>query len=251
MLGEDLSGSNTDSYFLSDKKADTTLEALKHYHIMSERQTGIKLRCICTDGGGECVNELWDAYCKEFGIKHETTAAYSSSANGVAEQGICTVVDWGGSMMVDAKLPHTYWAKAFVTAIFLKNFIPSTRSADITQHEMQTGKKPDISYLQPFGCTVMPKSLRSKRGASSMLDPSGVSLWDTMAPATTSSSIANQVQCFDPTMSYSKKACCTRPLLPPQSPPMTQRASSLHISSPPTTPRNCPLSPPKTTQLPK
>ena len=75
---------HTKGYYLANK-AETTLEVFKLYHVMAERQTRKKLRCIQTDGGQEFCNELWDSYCKTFRIIHKTTSAYSSQSNGVVE----------------------------------------------------------------------------------------------------------------------------------------------------------------------
>ena len=93
MQAVDGKSTHTEGYYLADKNVETTLEAFKSYHVMAERQTERKLKCIRTDGGGEFCNELWDSYCKEFGIIHETTSAYSSQSNGVVEQANRTVIE--------------------------------------------------------------------------------------------------------------------------------------------------------------
>jgi hypothetical protein len=82
MQAVDGKSTHTEVYYLANKNAETTLEAFKLYHVMAKRQTRKKLRHIQTDGGGKFCNELWDSYCKEFEIIHETTSAYSSQSNG-------------------------------------------------------------------------------------------------------------------------------------------------------------------------
>ena len=52
-------------YFLADKEAEMTLEALKHYIALAEHQTGRKLKCLCMDGGSEFCNRLWEGWCRE------------------------------------------------------------------------------------------------------------------------------------------------------------------------------------------
>ena len=87
MQAVDGKSTHTEGYYLAEKTAKTTLEVFKAYHVMAERQTGRKLQCIRTDGGGEFCNEHWEKnYCKEFGIIHKTTSAYSSQSNGVVER---------------------------------------------------------------------------------------------------------------------------------------------------------------------
>ena len=85
MQAVDGKSTHTEGYYLANKNAEMMLKAFKSYHVMAERQTGKKLRQIWTDGGREFCNELWDSYCKEFGIIHGTTLAYSSQSNGVVE----------------------------------------------------------------------------------------------------------------------------------------------------------------------
>jgi transposase InsO family protein len=93
MQAVDGMSAHTEGYYLADKSAETSLEAFRNYHVMAKRQTGKKLRCVRTDGGGEFCNDLWDSYCKEFGIVHEITTAYSSQSNGVVERANRTVIE--------------------------------------------------------------------------------------------------------------------------------------------------------------
>ncbi|RDB21876.1 Retrovirus-related Pol polyprotein from transposon TNT 1-94 [Hypsizygus marmoreus] len=172
MLGADQGGAGVKGYFLSDKTMATTAEVLANYHVESERQTGNQLLYIRTDEGKEFINSLWKAYCEKFGIIHETTAPYSSSANGVAERGNRTVLDRGRSMMIDAGIPAHYWGEAMATAIYLMQFIPSSRHPGMTPYEITLGKKPDISYLRPFGCRAYAKVPEELGG--SKLDPRSV-----------------------------------------------------------------------------
>jgi len=74
-----------EGYFLGDKQGKTTLQALKHYVALAERQTGRKVLHVCTDEGSEFCNRLWRDFLMKCGMVHETTAAYSSESNGVVE----------------------------------------------------------------------------------------------------------------------------------------------------------------------
>lgn len=157
MLCVDQGGAGTEGFFLANKRMETMFEVLKEYHAKSEHQTGKKLRCVRTDEGPEFVNSLWDDYCRETGIIHETTAAYSSSANGVVEHTNQTVLDRGRSMLFESGLPSQYWREACATALYLMDFIPLSRHPGITPYERRMGKKPDISHLRPFGCVAYAK----------------------------------------------------------------------------------------------
>lgn len=171
MLAVDGASSHSEGYFLENKKAETTLSAMKHYHAMAERQTGKKLKKIRTDGGGEWVSEKWEAWTAEHGIIHETTAPYSSSANGVPERGNRTFLERARSMMHDAKIPSKFWAETIATAVYLKDFLPTARHPEKVPYELWTGVKPDVSHLRAFGCAAYAK-IPAEEGGSKIEDRS-------------------------------------------------------------------------------
>ena len=147
MQAVDGKSTHTEGYYLTEKSAETTLEAFKSYHVMAERQTGRKLRCIRMDGGGEFCNELWESYCREFGIVHETTSAYSSQSNSVVEHANCMVIEHVRVLLHNSGLPASMWCKIASTVLYLKDFVPTTRCPDTTL--LRTGEifRPDISHL--------------------------------------------------------------------------------------------------------
>ena len=54
------------------KTKDQVLNVFKQFHALVERQTGLKLKCIRTDNGGEYIGPF-DDYCREQGIRHQKT----------------------------------------------------------------------------------------------------------------------------------------------------------------------------------
>ena len=71
-------------YFLQSK--DQTLSRFKQYLEFVERQTGNKLKKLCSDRGGEYMGETFKKYCEDRGIDHKPTIAYTPQHNGVAER---------------------------------------------------------------------------------------------------------------------------------------------------------------------
>ena len=53
--------------------------------------TGMKIKALRADRGGEYLSEEFKSHMKECGIRAESTAAYSPQQNGVAEWGSRTV----------------------------------------------------------------------------------------------------------------------------------------------------------------
>ncbi|CAA0833378.1 Unknown protein [Striga hermonthica] len=56
-------------YILNTK--DQVFEYFKSFHVIVERETGKKLKCLRSDNGGEYTSKEFDAYCRTYGIRHE------------------------------------------------------------------------------------------------------------------------------------------------------------------------------------
>jgi len=55
---------------------------------MLERQSGLKVHCLCFDNGSEFVNDTMNIFCRRNGIIYETTIPYSPEQNRIAKQAI-------------------------------------------------------------------------------------------------------------------------------------------------------------------
>nr|GEZ21044.1 putative ribonuclease H-like domain-containing protein [Tanacetum cinerariifolium] len=67
------------------------------------------------DNGGEFRNKEMNDFCSQKGIKREFSNARTPQQNGVAERRNRTLIEAARTMMADAKLPVTFWAKAVNT----------------------------------------------------------------------------------------------------------------------------------------
>ena len=131
---------------------------------MLETQSGQKLRKVCTDRGGEYLNnELKDFYSAK-GIVHQTTAPYTPEQNGKAERLNRTLMERVRAMLQDAKLPNSLWAEAVTTANYIRNRSPVCGDSK-TPKELFYGDKPDVSNMKTFGARAyvhIPKAQRQK-----------------------------------------------------------------------------------------
>lgn len=73
----------TFTYYLRHKSQ--AVDMFKQFVLTSERQTGLKLKQIRTDGAGELTSAAFQEFCAQQGIVHQVTVPYSSEMNGVAE----------------------------------------------------------------------------------------------------------------------------------------------------------------------
>lgn len=157
MLFVDGKGAHRAGYFLSHKDMHTTFDALEHFTANAERQTGKLLKKIRTDFGPEFVNSLWEEFCAKKGIIHTLTTPYSSAANGMVERCNRTVINLVRTCLHDSGLGPSFWAEAVGYALYVLEFVPTSRNPGTTPHESWTNEKPDVSHLRPFGCTVYAK----------------------------------------------------------------------------------------------
>ena len=121
-------------------------------------------KTLRSDNGTEFTNKNFKNFCTENRIRQEFTVPETPEQNGMAERANRTIVEMARCLLLDAKLPKTYWLRAIATASHLRNLVV-TESGGLTPFESFTGRKPHIEKLKVFGCTVFVqkrKNLRQK-----------------------------------------------------------------------------------------
>jgi len=53
---------------------------------MVEKEEGVSIKCLRSDGGGKCFSNEFSKYLKEHGIQRKYSCSYSPQQNGVAER---------------------------------------------------------------------------------------------------------------------------------------------------------------------
>ncbi|GJR06622.1 putative ribonuclease H-like domain-containing protein [Tanacetum coccineum] len=81
------------------------------------------------DNGTEFKNSVMNQFCKMKGIKREFSIARTPQQNGVTERRNRTLIEAARTMLVDFKLPTTFWAEVVNTACYVLNK-GSTRNFD-------------------------------------------------------------------------------------------------------------------------
>ena len=95
------------------------------------------------------------------------------SQNGVVERQNRTLKDMVRSMISHFTLPESLWGKAFKTAVYILNRVPSKAVAK-TPYELWTSKKPSIRHLHVWGC---PAEARPYKPNEKKLDSRTVSCY--------------------------------------------------------------------------
>ncbi|GAX80212.1 hypothetical protein CEUSTIGMA_g7650.t1 [Chlamydomonas eustigma] len=139
-------------------------EEIKSVIAELERQTGLQVKAIRSDRGGEYINQTLQDYLKKKGIVQQLTTPYSPEQNGKAERLNRTLVERVRSMLHSSQVSKNLWAEAVVTANRIRNCSPTTGHTK-TPWELFYNVKPDVSNMRIFGSIAYvhtPKELRKK-----------------------------------------------------------------------------------------
>nr|GFC32488.1 putative ribonuclease H-like domain-containing protein [Tanacetum cinerariifolium] len=141
------------TFFLRSK--DETSDILQKFITEIENLKDLKVKIIRCDNGGEFRNKEMNDFCSQNEIKKEFSNARTPQQNGVAERRNRTLIEAARTMLADAKLPVTFWAKAVNTTCYVKNRVLVNKSQNKTPYELFNGRTLAIGFLKPFGCHVM------------------------------------------------------------------------------------------------
>jgi hypothetical protein len=129
-----------------------------------ENQPGKRIKMLRTDNGTEYINSKLSDICKQAGIVHQTSCAYTPAQNGRSERINHTICEKARSMLMAAKCNQSLWAEACNTAIYLINRSPHSSIGGKIPEEVWTGSPIDVCHLKIFGCKVSVHVPRQKRG---------------------------------------------------------------------------------------
>jgi transposase InsO family protein len=89
----------------------TKYEALSYFKkikVAAEVESGRRLKVFRTDRGGEFVSNAFADYCKEHGIKRNTTTPYTPQQNGVVERRNQTIVEMARCLLKSMGVPGRF-----------------------------------------------------------------------------------------------------------------------------------------------
>nr|GEU34759.1 hypothetical protein [Tanacetum cinerariifolium] len=98
------------------------------------------------------------------GIKREFSVARTPQQNGVAERKNRTLIEAARIMLVDSKLPTTFWAEAVNTACYVLNRALVIKPHNKTPYKLIHLRPSLIDSMKPFGCHVTILNTRDSLG---------------------------------------------------------------------------------------
>ncbi|GJX50394.1 putative ribonuclease H-like domain-containing protein, partial [Tanacetum coccineum] len=100
---------------------DETSGILKSFITWIENLVDHKVKVIRCDNGTEFKNKEMNQFCEMKGILRQYSVARTPQQNKIAESRNKTLIEAARTMLVDSKLPTTFWAEAVNTACYVQN----------------------------------------------------------------------------------------------------------------------------------
>ena len=161
------------SYPLSVRNSDAILSSLRDYVITELKPQGVRLKHYHADGGKELISKLIIDELRSMGTTYSWTPPDTPELNAISERKFRTLFERALAMCLRASLPVILWWKAFETAEYLSNRLPTkTAKGFISPEEFITGQAPDASYWRTWGCkayATIPRSYQRKDFTSKVM----------------------------------------------------------------------------------
>ncbi|MBW0520374.1 hypothetical protein O181_060089 [Austropuccinia psidii MF-1] len=124
------------------------------FKMYAEKQTGHEIKGVVSNNGGEFTSKEFLDYLMKNGIKFLSTAPYSPQENPISERANRTLMERTRCLLLDSKLPMSWWGEAAATEAYLLNRTPSETLSIKMPFERFYNRKEGWENLHPFGCKV-------------------------------------------------------------------------------------------------
>ena len=135
------------------KAKSKVVQKVKNYltHLKTQEKLPKAIRFDC---GKEFLKGELRTWCTQQGVEIQTTALYSPSQNGVAEQMNRTIVELARAMLNAHQLPQFLWEYAVAHAVYLRNRAFTKPLGNKTLYETWFKRRPNVSHLREFGAPM-------------------------------------------------------------------------------------------------
>nr|GEV04318.1 putative ribonuclease H-like domain-containing protein [Tanacetum cinerariifolium] len=100
------------------------------------------------------MNSMFDFRDRGEGIIRPYSVARTPQQNGVDERRNRTLIKAARTILLDSKLPTTFWAEAVNTACYVQKKVLVVKPHNKNPYELFHGRTPALSFMRPFGCLV-------------------------------------------------------------------------------------------------
>ncbi|GJU00031.1 putative RNA-directed DNA polymerase [Tanacetum coccineum] len=134
------------------KSKDEVFESINTFFNLIKNQFKSTVKIFRSDNGTEFVNQNFHKFCKEKGIVHQTSCAYTPQQNGVVERKHRHLLNVARCLMFQGGIPLRFWTECVLTATYLINRLPSSVLNGKSPYEMIYKNHPNLSHIRMFGC---------------------------------------------------------------------------------------------------
>jgi transposase InsO family protein len=156
-------------YFLKQKFE--TLSKFQEFCASMLSLTGMKVKSLRTDRGGEFMSGEFQQYCRDQGIHRQLTQPDTPHSNGVSERKNRMLIEKARAMMHHSQVPSFLWAEAVNTVNYMTNLSPTRSNFGGTPAGRFFGTTPSVAHLHVWRCLAyvhVEQKYRSKLDAKSI-----------------------------------------------------------------------------------
>ena len=94
-------------------------ENFKKFKALVEKESGLKIKAIRSNCGGEFTPNEFQKYCEDHGIQRPSKVSRSPQQNGVTKRKNRTILDMARSMLKNKRLPKEFWVEGVNLRVIL------------------------------------------------------------------------------------------------------------------------------------
>ncbi len=150
-------------YFMKHK--GEVFQHFLNFKAMVQKEKGVNIKCLRSDGRGEYFSNEFNEYLKEHGIQRNYSCSYSPQHNGIVERKNKHIVEIARAMLNEKNLPNYFWVEVVATVVYIMNQTPIATVHGMTPKKNSQGRNPSVSHLKVFSCIAyvhVPNEKRSK-----------------------------------------------------------------------------------------
>jgi hypothetical protein len=136
------------------KSLDETFDQYNDLRNLVMTQKGLKFKLLVSDGHSTYTSTKMNDLLRSDGTMQKIRAPMEPNQNPIAERRIRTNVEMARTMMIHAGVPAYVWEDATMHANYIRNRVITKALKGVTPFEKFWGRKPDLTWLKPFGCLV-------------------------------------------------------------------------------------------------
>ncbi|KAE8224041.1 hypothetical protein CF319_g3014 [Tilletia indica] len=137
---------------IPDRTSATIVEQLTTWALRVETQAKEQVTSVHTDNAKEFTSQETQDWAKSHGVSWTWTAPYSSKQNGIAERHNGLIQEKGRAMLLQARLPKSFWPYAFEYATYVLNRTTSKAIGNNIPEAKWSGRAVDLELMRTFGC---------------------------------------------------------------------------------------------------